>query len=354
MARVSICLYYLAMGDQSGDHEVSERATRSAFAQTRTPFVAYSTSMPHTSTHKKRSLKYRIFGAPVAVLAVLGILAACSPVVLINALTPSASFNRIVDVGYATGANARQRLDVYQPIAASAAADIGKPRPVIVFFYGGAWQEGSRGDYLFVAEALTQRGYVVVVPDYRVYPEVKYPDFLQDGAAAVAWTSANVARYSGDPTRIFLMGHSAGAHIAAMLALDRSFLDAQKVPRTSVKGLIGLAGAYDFLPLTEPNVIALFATEPNLMLTQPIHYVTAAPTASMPAVLLLHGDADTRVRPKNSINLARELRAAGTRVELDLLPGLSHIDIIAKFTRLLRGDGKVVDRVDQFIRDNAG
>ena len=310
--------------------------------------------MPPTATHKKRSLKYRILGACVAVLALLGILAACSPVLLINALTPGSAFKRTLDIGYAAGANVRQQLDVYQPTAVAATAAGGKPRPVIVFFYGGAWQEGSRGDYLFVAEALTQRGYVVVVPDYRVYPEVKYPDFLQDAAAAVAWTSANVARYSGDPTRIFLMGHSAGAHIAAMLALDRSFLDAQKVPRTSVKGLIGLAGAYDFLPLTEPNVIALFATEPNLMLTQPIHYVLAAVAASMPPVLLMHGDADTRVRPKNSINLARELRAAGAKVELDLLPGLGHTDIIAKFTRLLRGDGKVVDRVDQFIRDNAG
>ncbi len=309
--------------------------------------------MSHSFTPKNRSLKYRILVAPLAILAALTVLAACSPVVLINALTPTASFKRTVDVGYTTGSNARQRLDVYQPIKASAAADAGKAHPVVVFFYGGAWQEGSRGDYLFVAEALTQRGYVVVVPDYRVYPEVKYPDFLQDGAAAVAWTSANVDRYSGDPTRIFLMGHSAGAHIAAMLALDRSLLDAQKVPRTSVKGLIGLAGAYDFLPLTEPNVIVLFATEPNLRLTQPIYYVPTAAAATMPPVLLLHGDADTRVRPKNSINLARELRAAGASVELDLLPGLSHADIIAKFTRLLRGDGKVVDRVDQFIRDNA-
>ena len=298
-----------------------------------------------------RSPITRIFVVCVALLAVLSALAACSPLTLINVLTPTTAFNRSADIAYLPGANNRQRLDVYRP--AKAREDV-KPQPVVVFFYGGAWQEGSRGDYLFVAEALAQRGYVAVVPDYRVFPEVKYPDFLHDGAAAIAWTSANVDRYGGDPTRIFLMGHSAGAHIAAMLALDRSFLDAQKVPRISVKGLIGLAGAYDFLPLTEPNVIALFATEPNLMLTQPIHYVTAAPAAAMPPILLMHGDADTRVRPKNSINLARELKAAGANVELDLLPDVSHIDIIAKFTRLLRGDGKIVDRVDQFIRDHAG
>ena len=298
-----------------------------------------------------RSPISRIFVVCVPLLATLGTLAACSPVTLINVLTPTAAFNRSVDIAYLPAANDRQRLDVYRP---ATAREDGRLRPVVVFFYGGAWQEGSRSDYLFVAEALTERGYVVVVPDYRVYPQVKYPDFLHDGAAAVAWTAANISRYGGDPTRMFLMGHSAGAHIAAMLALDPRFLDAQKLPRSSLKGLIGLAGPYDFLPLTEPNVIALFATESNLALTQPIHYVAANSSASTLPILLMHGDADTRVRPKNSINLARELRAAGARVELDLLPGFGHTDIIAKFTRLLRGDGKIVDRVDQFIRDNSG
>lgn len=292
----------------------------------------------------------RIFVVCLALVAALGTLAACSPVTLINALTPNAAFSRTNDIAYLPGANDRHRLDIYRPTTAPAD---GKPQPVVVFFYGGAWQEGSRSDYLFVADALTQRGYVVVVPDYRVYPEVKYPGFLNDGAAAVAWTHANAARYGGDPSRLFLMGHSAGAHIAALLALDPSYLDAQGLPRTTVKGLIGLAGAYDFLPLTEPNVIALFASEPKLALTQPIHYAPGQPRAALP-VLLLHGAADKRVYPKNSINLARELRAAGATVELELLPDMGHVDIIAKFTRLLRGDGKIVDRVDQFIRSHTG
>ena len=284
-------------------------------------------------------------------LGTLGTLAACAPVTLINALTPSFSYKKITNIAYTSSGNARQQLDVYQPTDSALAT---KLRPVVVFFYGGAWQEGSRSDYLFVAEALTQRGYVVVVPDYRVYPEVQYPEFLHDGAAAVAWVTINAERYGGDRSRIFLMGHSSGAHIAAMLALDSTYLDAQKVPRTALKGLIGLAGPYDFLPLTEPNVIALFASQPNLALTQPIHYVSTTAAITTPPVLLLHGDVDRRVLPKNSINLARELRTAGAKVDFELLPGLNHTDIIAKFTRLLRGDGKLVDRVDQFIRDNAG
>ena len=297
------------------------------------------------------TLKARLVLALAVALITLVALAACTPVTIINALTPSFSYKKTTDIAYTSTGNARQRLDVYQPTDALA---VSKLRPVVVFFYGGAWQEGSRSDYLFVAEALTQRGYVVVVPDYRVYPEVKFPDFLYDGAAAVAWATTYADRYGGDRSRIFLMGHSSGAHIAAMLALDNAFFEAKKVPLTAIKGLVGLAGPYDFLPLTEPNVIALFASEPNLFLTQPIHYAPAAIAKTTPPVLLLHGDNDKRVYPKNSINLARELRAVGVKVELDLLPGMSHTDIIAKFTRLLRGDGKVVDRVDQFIRDNTG
>ena len=295
--------------------------------------------------------KFRLVAASVVALIAMAILTACGPVSIVNALTPSFSYKKTSNIAYTATGNVRQRLDVYQPTDTAVAS---KARPVVVFFYGGAWQEGSRGDYLFVAEALTQRGYVVVVPDYRVYPEVKYPDFLYDGAAAVAWAANNADQYGGDRSRIFLMGHSSGAHIAAMLTLDSAFLEAKKVPLTAVKGLIGLAGPYDFLPLTEPNVIALFGGEANLALTQPIHYASASIAKTTPPVLLLHGDDDKRVYPKNSINLARELRAIGVKVELDLLPGMSHTDIIAKFTRLLRGDGKVVDRVDRFIRENAG
>ena len=296
------------------------------------------------------SIKKRTLALSALLIAVAGALAACSPARLVNALTPTSGLTKTANFSYLPGNNSRQLLDVYQP---AVGGETTQSRPVVIFFYGGAWQEGSRDDYLFVADALTQRGYVVVIPDYRVFPEVMYPDFLGDGAAAVAWTAANIDRFGGDRSRLFLMGHSAGAHMAAMLALDRSYLVNRNVPATSIRGLIGLAGPYDFLPLTEPNVIALFSTEKNLAMTQPISYVKPAEAASIPPVLLLHGDADTRVYPKNSINLTRELRAAGAKVEFELLPGIDHTSIIAKFTRLLRGDGKVVDRVDQFIREKA-
>jgi len=296
----------------------------------------------------------RIFGLSVVVLALLGGLAACSPVRIVNAITPTSAFVRTAGLPYveaAGGNHPRQRLDVYRPVDAAYA---NRAQPVVVFFYGGAWQEGERGDYLFMAEALARRGYVVVVPDYRVWPEVNYPDFLHDGAAAVAWTHRHIAQYGGDPAQLFVMGHSAGAHIAAMLTLDQQYLARQRLSNSAIRGFVGLAGPYDFLPLTEPNVIALFATAPDLAVTQPIHYARQAGVGQLPAVLLMHGDDDRRVYPRNSINLARALRDAGRPVELDLLPDVSHTGIVAKFTRLLRGDGQLLDRVDQFIRSHAG
>ena len=131
----------------------------------------------------------------------------------------------------------RHRLDVCQPRGAVAA-------PVIIFFYGGAWQSGYKELYRYVAKSLARRGYVAVVPDYRIYPEVHYPDFLDDGARAVRWVKDNVHRFGGDPEKIFLMGHSAGAHIAAMLSIDSTWLDkVGLVPGRDLAGLIGILGA---------------------------------------------------------------------------------------------------------------
>src|SRR3712207_3414863 len=122
---------------------------------------------------------------------------------------------------------------------------------VVVFFYGGRWESGDRGDYLFAAQGLVSQGFVAVVPDYRLHPEVGFAGFMADGAAAVRWVRDNIAGFGGDPAQIFLMGHSAGAHIAALLALDERWLADQGLPRGTVRGAIGLAGPYDFLPLSD-------------------------------------------------------------------------------------------------------
>ncbi len=151
-----------------------------------------------------------------AAVAVLGGLAACSPLGTLNALSPGSALRASAGVPY--GANARHKLDIYTPETPTASA------PVIVFFMGGNWVKGERADYAFVGRALASRGYVVVIPDYRLYPEVKYPDFLDDSAQAVAWTAREIARFGGDPKRLYVMGHSAGAYNASMVALDPSYL----------------------------------------------------------------------------------------------------------------------------------
>ena len=154
-----------------------------------------------------------------AALLLAGAISACSPLSVVNAVSPAGAVQATSAIRY--GSDLRHMLDVYRPTANAGKA------PVIVFFYGGNWVSGQRADYAFVGRALAARGFVVVVPDYRLYPQVRYPDFLDDGAAAVAWAAREIAGHGGDPTHIFVMGHSAGAYNAAMLALDPRWLGQQ-------------------------------------------------------------------------------------------------------------------------------
>lgn len=258
----------------------------------------------------------------------------CSPLAAVNALVPTDGQVRHASIPY--GTLERQRLDVY--VLRTPAAG---PLPVVVFFYGGAWQGGKRDDYPFLAEALASRGFVVVIPDYRVYPEVRYPRFVEDGALAVAWTVENVARYRGDPKRMVLMGHSAGAHIAAMLAYNERFLDASA--RSGVRAMVGLAGAYDFVP-DERVIEEILSGEGDSALAMPARYVKAG----APATLLVTGDRDGRVNPANTEKLARRLREAGSPVEVRVYPGLSHAGALARLAAPFRKD-ELLDTIGDFI-----
>jgi acetyl esterase/lipase len=240
------------------------------------------------------------------------------------------------DVAYAAGE--RHTLDVFRPRTATAA-------PVVVFFYGGGWRSGSKGMYRYVGKALARRGYVAVVPDYRIYPQALYPDFLDDGAAAVRWVKDNAAKFGGDPDKIFLMGHSAGAHIAAMLAIDATWLDKVALaPGRDIAGSIGISGPYDFLPLKDEELIVIFggADRPE---TQPITYVTPG----APPALLLTGDKDDVVGAGNSTRLAERLRAAGNDATAILYPRIGHYIIVAAFAPFLRFMVPVLRDADAFI-----
>ena len=259
---------------------------------------------------------------------------------IFNTLMPKDRGSRRVATGISYGEDPRQSLDLYAPRKPG-------PHPVIVFFYGGAWDSGHRQGYAFAARALAAKGFVVAVPDYRLVPQVRYPDFVRDGAAAVRWMRVHAGDYGGDGERILLAGHSAGAYIAAMLALDPEWLgDAHRL----VRGLVGLAGPYDFLPLDDVASIAAFGEWPDLEATQPVAYARA----DSPPALLLHGEPDTRVKPRHSRALAKALTAAGADVRLNLYPTLNHTMIVTALAMPLRRKAPVLADIAAFAREISG
>jgi acetyl esterase/lipase len=264
---------------------------------------------------------------------------ALDPLGSFNALMPKDWASRRVARDVAFGAGERLRLDVYAPRSPSA-----RPRPVILFFYGGSWNSGRRQGYAFAARALAAQGFVVVVPDYRLVPEVRYPDFLLDCAAAVRWARRHSGAYGGDGERIVLTGHSAGAYNALMLALDPELLGAD---RSALRGVAGLAGPYDFLPLDDSATIGAFGRWPDPDETQPVR--RAAPGA--PPALLLHGTDDARVKPRNSQKLAARLREAGNDVRLKLYPRLGHVEILTALALPFRRRSPVLADLASFARE---
>ena len=267
--------------------------------------------------------------------------AACSPLKTFDALVPKDGGVVVSarDVAYGTGP--RRRLDVYAPRVAAKC-----PRPVVVFFYGGSWNSGTRAGYTFVGRALAAQGFVTVVPDYRLVPDVRYPAFVEDGAAAVRWATAHARDYCGHGGSVVLMGHSAGAYIAAMLAVDPRWLGKD---RAVVKGFVGLAGPYDFAPFDVDASRAAFGQASDPAGTQP---VTWAGVGDPPA-LLLYGTDDTVVRPRNSEALAARLRAGGVAVEQRSYRELGHVGILLALARPFRHRAPVLEDAAAFIRARA-
>jgi acetyl esterase/lipase len=234
----------------------------------------------------------------------------------------------------------RGLLDVYAPQGIVNA-------PLIVFFYGGGWESGERADYRFAAVALAKRGFVVVVPDYRVYPEVCFPDFLADAAKAVRWARRNAEEFGADPGLVTLIGHSAGAYIAAMLALDRRWLDGKS--QAALAGVVGLAGPYDFLPLHSAVLDTIFAPAGDLTLSQPIVYARGD---AVP-MLLLSGLSDKTVRPDNSRRLSARIRMLGGDAQAKFYDRVDHATILGAFSPLLRPLAPVLNDTAAFVEGRA-
>ncbi|MEY3634298.1 MAG: hypothetical protein RLZZ61_708 [Pseudomonadota bacterium] len=241
----------------------------------------------------------------------------------------------------AYGDDARQKLDIYLPKQDAAGGSA-----VLVFFHGGSWRDGEREGYGFLGRAFAARGFVTVIADYRKAPRVRFPAFVQDTAAAISWVHTNIAKHHGDADRIFVMGHSAGAHIAMMTALDPQWLAAQNLTPDVIKGVIGLAGPYDFLPLTSDSSKIALGQWPDLTETQPITYARA----DAPPLLLLTGDKDTVVKPRNSKILSAKIQALGGQQQLQIYPEVDHADIIMAVARPFRQKAPVVTDVVNFIK----
>jgi acetyl esterase/lipase len=283
----------------------------------------------------------RAFAAFLLILS-MSFLSGCSGAGtrLVDLLTPRSGYVATTDVAYGDGP--RRKLDVYVP----ATLPPGTKAPVVVFFYGGSWRFGEKADYRFVGEALTSKGIVAVIADYRLYPEVSYPTFLDDTAAAVAWAYRHIGAYGGDPQRIFIAGHSAGAYDAAMVAYDDRWLAKYGLSPQQFRGFIGLAGPYNFLPIIDEGVKEVFhwpGTPPD---SQPINHVTPA---SLPALLIAARN-DSFVYPHvNTEPFGATLKAAGVDVTVDIHTGVNHVTLMGSMARPLRFLAPVDQEFTDFV-----
>lgn len=247
------------------------------------------------------------------------------------------------------GTSPFQQVDIFAPAQGASptpSSDPG-PRPVIIFFHGGGWAKGSRDTYGFAGRAYASEGFVTVVAGYRLVPDGRFPTFMEDAAAAVRWTRANIARYGGDPDRIVLAGHSAGAHIALLSALDPKWLGDMVRPNGAIRGVIDLSGPADFFPF-EPGgraIIAMGHVSPPDQ-TQPIHFARA----DAPPIWMGHGDQDTTVRPRNPRNLSAAILAAGGRAQVAMYPGVDHEGTVKPLSLLFRDDTPILADSVAFAR----
>ena len=265
------------------------------------------------------------------------LISGCAPLSILNSTVGSSEYQLVADQTY--GKEARQKLDIYVPQKGADNSD------VVIFFYGGRWQTGEKLDYRFVAEGLAANGFIAVVPDTRLSPQVDWRDIINDGALAYQWVETHIKFYHGNPRRIFLMGHSSGAHIAAMIALDQQVL-VKAGSHIAPCGMIGLAGPYDFYPFIDEDVRKLFSTAARPMDTQPISYVDG----SDHSLLLLTGDADATVNPLNSYHLAKAIEARGGKAKVISYPGVSHSGILISLARSVPFLPPTLKDTSDFIR----
>jgi len=253
-----------------------------------------------------------------------------------NGLASKDHFILHKDIAY--GAGKRQNLDIYTP------KNISSPAPVIVFFYGGGWNKGEKFEYLFVADTLVDKGYTVVIPNYTLFPDAQFPTFVEDGAKAVKWVRDNIETYNGDPNRIAIMGHSAGAHIGGLLITDKHYLKEAGAKASDIKAFVGLAGPYGFTP-KKKRYKRIFGQLDNYKVIQSNHFADGSESPT----LLMHGADDGLVDKKNMEVLAKAINSKGGNARTKLYEGKDHVDMVAAFS-VPKRDDLMVNDIDTFLK----
>lgn len=255
----------------------------------------------------------------------------------INTVSPDGHSTLVSHLSY--GASKRHGLDIHLPKSLASKA------PVVIFFYGGRWQSGDREEYAFVGQALAKRGIITVIPDYRLFPEVEFPQFIDDAAIATRWVLKHIQQIGGDPSRVYLMGHSAGAHIAALLISNKHYLQHQHVNRNDIAGFIGLSGPYDF-NITDKDIKQVFRQANSHSDTQPIHFIDG----SEPPMLLLHGLKDKTLSVKNSQHMAEKTIKMGGKAELVIYKDMAHVGTLLALADVpFLYFAPVLDDIEKFI-----
>jgi dipeptidyl aminopeptidase/acylaminoacyl peptidase len=266
---------------------------------------------------------------------VMLLLPGCSPLNLVNTLSTESDAITVVHQRY--GEEQRQQLDIYMPERVVAGS------PVVVFIYGGSWKRGEKSNYAFVGHSMGSKGYVTVIPDYRLYPEVTFPAFVEDGAKVLAWVSEYVEQARNG---VVVMGHSAGAHTAALLALDHSYLEATGQSFSIISGMIGLAGPYGFNPMEYRSIRPIFAEVEVIETAMP---VTFACSAKIP-LLLFHGLEDGVVFPENSRELKRRAHECAGNVEYIELDDIGHYSILLGLSDSFLAEEAIQSSIEIFLK----
>lgn len=296
--------------------------------------------MPNHSQTRTTSNARRVLIAALMCVLTISLLSACDERRAAEAIFLGKQFQLARDIPYDTGA--RHTLDVYRP------RDVGdKPVPVLVFLYGGRWQQGTKDDYKLAGDAITRRGYVAVIPEYRLAPKVKFPAWIDDAARALRWVHDSIAHYGGDTAQVFVVGHSAGAHTATVLSLDDHYLLRAGVQPEFVRGYVSMAGPVDTV-WTDPDVQELMGPREGWPGTYPAQLVSST---QHPPLLLLHGVKDKTVLPRNSTELAALIKKFGGQACATLYPSLTHMSIVVAFMIPRLPIAKVMDDIQAFVRN---